>query len=68
MVQTFLKKLGVVAFVSYVLQGVMFLVLWLWIGYSFVDAGKISWVASWVILPLIPIVMYFVKKKYHRRQ
>ena len=64
MIQAFLKKLGLVALISYVVEVVMFFVLWQWMGYSFVDAAKISWVASWLILPFIPIALYFIKKRY----
>lgn len=66
MLHAFLKKLGLVALISYVIEVLMFLVLWQWMGYSFVDAAKISWLASWFILPLIPVALYFIKQRYRR--
>lgn len=66
MIHAFLKKLGLVALISYVIEVLMFLVLWKLLGYSFIDAATIAWLASWPILPLIPIAMYVIKKKYRR--
>lgn|GEM_PF-4819464 len=64
MLHAFLKKLGMVALISYVIEILMFLVLWQLMGYAFWDAAKISWLTSWPILPLIPVAIYFVKKRY----
>ncbi len=65
-VQWFLKKFGLVALISYTIEILVFLVLWKLMKYSLIEAAWWAWATSWPILPLIPIAMYIVTKKYRR--
>lgn len=64
--QWLLIRFGLVWIISGALEILTFLILWRVIGYSFVESWWMAMASSWILLPFIPVGIYFVQKKYRR--